>query len=855
MMKNILKLSIFILFITISFCDISFGVPANPDPIETTQPDGTKITIKIKGDEFYGWHEDKDGYTIIKDTTTRFWSYAHDNGVGDLISSKDFVGKVNPKNLSIKKSLRDKNKVFKANQFRREQSLNLQKISKSKINAVSSLNNISNQVNQTKNVSAKHRRVNLVLLVQFNDLKFKDNAPFSSTSTEDEIRAEFDELFNGDNYKKYGAVGSVKDYFKEVSYGNLEYVSVISPIITIDESYTYYSYNVDPKDSNVSYNRVRAMIRNALEKLHDEKHFDFGDLWPDSSEPEGFTVIHAGGGAESGNENFIWSHQWTFAVPLKLDGIIFSNYHTEPAGRGENGSGGLIRIGTTCHESLHFLGMPDLYDTRNNPTSAGLGKFCIMAHGSWNGGNGLSPAHPCAWVKKELNWINPKQVSQGTNYIGTSSKDSTAFYKLTSKNFSSKEYFLMENRQYYGFDKKIPPENQTGRGILIYHIDENQPNNEDPTHYLVDVEEADGTADWTKDHLALNKNKGQSSDYYRSGTKTVFNDTCTTSPNSRSYYKSNGEYKPSGIDISQISASGETMSFYVPEDHDFDIFVDELDDNGVNFVSLIMKYQPTKTKDELKDLSQTEQDKIAQYFEFTIDNARHVNSMASLYYTYIESGTVYGIGKNFTGKIAFERANLIIDLNNVLSKSNQEISSIGNISSANQSPLENETSHSNTIKRFTGTTAIENIKKYSENYGTLIYSFDKMTSMNYSYDIIEMTKETDTDDYPKYFLLKGAKSQTYNDLSQIICYPNPARQGYMFIAKIPDELDNFSAEIFTMTAKLVKTFSVNDVIISNINKLQWNCKNDNGADVAPGVYILLIKNKSQKKTFKIAVIR
>ena len=58
-----------------------------------------------------------------------------------------------------------------------------------------------------------------------------------------------------------------------------------------------------------------------------------------------------------------------------------------------------------------------------------------------------------------------------------------------------------------------------------------------------------------------------------------------------------------------------------------------------------------------------------------------------------------------------------------------------------------------------------------------------------------------------------------------------------------------------MTSKLVKSFSSNDIIVSSENKLKWDLKNENGENVAPGVYLLLIKNCGQKKVFKIAIIR
>ena len=108
-MKKFLITTLSFLF----FSSISFAAIANPEIIKEKQPDGTDIEVRLCGDEFYSWYEDIDGYTIIKDTETKIWSYAQKNSFGDLEPSKNIVGKAKPLNLNIRKALKDDNRILK----------------------------------------------------------------------------------------------------------------------------------------------------------------------------------------------------------------------------------------------------------------------------------------------------------------------------------------------------------------------------------------------------------------------------------------------------------------------------------------------------------------------------------------------------------------------------------------------------------------------------------------------------------------------------------------------------------------------------------------------------------------------
>ena len=53
----------------------ALAVPANPTPLVTAQPDGTQVTLRLHGDEFYSFTTTIDGYTVLR-TSGGAWVYA-----------------------------------------------------------------------------------------------------------------------------------------------------------------------------------------------------------------------------------------------------------------------------------------------------------------------------------------------------------------------------------------------------------------------------------------------------------------------------------------------------------------------------------------------------------------------------------------------------------------------------------------------------------------------------------------------------------------------------------------------------------------------------------------------------------
>ena len=139
------------------------------------------------------------------------------------------------------------------------------------------------------------------------------------------------------------------------------------------------------------------------------------------------------------------------------------------------------KIGVCAHELGHLLfGLPDLYDT--DDTSEGIGNWCLMAGGSWNGGGDI-PAHPSAWCK-----VEPGLGRRSTNVTAERQRQRqgrqdrrTRCYRLW-KDGGGRARSTSWSRTASGpaYDAQLP-----GDGLLVWHIDEAPADNTDENHYKV----------------------------------------------------------------------------------------------------------------------------------------------------------------------------------------------------------------------------------------------------------------------------------------------------------------------------------------------------------------------------------
>jgi immune inhibitor A len=364
----------------------------------------------------------------------------------------------------------------------------------------------------------------LIILVDFTDMTHEANLHSEP--------GDFDSLLFSMGER---TPGSMTDYYFETSYGQAYLTGQVTPWFRMPETYAYY---VDGQRGFGNYpHNAQKLAEDAVlaaDSVVDFSQFDNnGDGWVDA-----LFVVHAGPGYEdTGNLNYIHSHAWGFSHSIELDGVQLSSYSMEPE---ETGSHTLVHIGVFCHEFGHVLGLPDLYDYDYD--SDGVGVWSIMAGGSWGGG-GVIPVHFDGWSKCQLGWVLPTVLMDNMDSVQIDEVEyNQDIYQLFSEGSIGPEYFLVENRQRELFDVSIP-----GGGLLIYHIDESAPNNNDQTHYKVAVEQADGLYD-------LEHNRGGNSGDPWPGLTNNFNFDDFTVPNSNLY---GGAF--SQVSVKNISNSDSTM--------------------------------------------------------------------------------------------------------------------------------------------------------------------------------------------------------------------------------------------------------------------------------------------------------
>ena len=446
---------VFITLCASAFLGVSslFALPARSIPETVTQPDGTVVTVRVVGDEFYHYQMTADGIPVVRGADG-FYRYAELAPDGTVVAGQVIARDAHLRTAS--------DKVYLEQLATRQVSQGM--VAQRQLKRQQKLRSVTRRAMQATTGDDVH---GLVLLVEFSDQKFN-----AANTLED-----FKEMMNKEGYNYQGAIGSARDYFIAQSGGQFRPTFDVVGPITLDKTMAYYGGN-DKYTGNDS--RPEEMVIDACRKVESTVDFSIYDR-----DNDGFVdlvyVIYAGYG-ESANDNAgslddtIWPHAWYIyqgaGKEVSVDGKLLDAYACSAELQGNTGT---YRdgIGSFCHEYSHTLGLPDFYDTGGS--NYGMSTWSLMDYGCYNGpdmnGDGHSdgsvPVGYTAYEREFCGWLTIEELTSPATVSLENLADSKKAYKIVSSD--KNQYFTLENRQQTGWDTYM-----ASSGLMILKVDYDQ---------------------------------------------------------------------------------------------------------------------------------------------------------------------------------------------------------------------------------------------------------------------------------------------------------------------------------------------------------------------------------------------
>jgi M6 family metalloprotease-like protein len=494
----------------------SHADPSHGDVFRFTEANGERIDVRIWGDEYYRVVESLDGFTLTRDPQTGLTCYADLSSDGrELISTGIPLSARGAAKPNIPAHIR----------------INAQSVRAKVQSELGAQATYRNDALRAAGISAEEdigfatptgNVKGLCLLVDFAD----DPATIPY--------ADIDDYCNEAGYSGFGNNGSVRDYFYDVSDGNLTYTNhVTAYYYRALKSKSYYA------DASLSASiRGRELVLEALNYLESVVGHDFSVYDSDGDGYIDAINCFYAGDRDSPWSKGLWPHQ-SSVYGFTADGVASRGYQITNIGTS-------LALGTFCHENGHMIcGFPDLYDYGGE--SSGVGRHCIMCVSG-----GANPLEPCAYLKHIAGWTTTIQLTTPASGL-VAPADSNTVYKFDHPT-KANEFYMIENRQRTGRDSGLP-----SSGLAIWHIDTYGSNNyEDMTparHYKVTLVQADGRWD-----MENRRNSGDSTDLWKAPGYTTC-DTYTV-PHT-GWWAGDNSY----LGIYEISASGSSMTFNFDKDY------------------------------------------------------------------------------------------------------------------------------------------------------------------------------------------------------------------------------------------------------------------------------------------------
>ena len=468
-----MKKVIFLILTTIFTIQLAYGDPVNPAPFEYTQPDGTKVTLRCRGDEYSSWIETTD-QTVVVMNENGWAEYAtiknneltgsgikvrNTPNVKRALAASGIPGRTEIMALLAKE--RDALIAYLDSAAEAEKYAEDEDDEVSRPSAPMKRKAAAAKAPATPLAQVRKQRV-LCILMQFPD------KPFQKT------KQDFENFWNGENYNGQTMQRSVSDFYKENSYGYVQEVkaTVVGPF-TAKKKYAQYK----GKNKQERYDKAKELMKEAVNAAI-KSGVNLGEFDKNGNDTvDCVHIVFAGTEFSDAAKQGLFDPHHNYAKVTKNKIKTWDYIITPEVVSGYMGDE-IAPIGSVCHEYGHVLGAPDFYD--NNGKYPGTGHWDVMAAGS-NNNFGRTPAHHNPYTKAYIfKWVTPETINPSVInklYTVTPSVTTKCFYRI---NGNESDFFLIENKlvnpkapgQDHSFNAETPAYGYNGHecGLLIYHI-------------------------------------------------------------------------------------------------------------------------------------------------------------------------------------------------------------------------------------------------------------------------------------------------------------------------------------------------------------------------------------------------
>ena len=444
---------------------LAWAVKADPTPIVVTQPDGTRLTVVLHGDEHINWYSTLDGVLLVQTNAGYFVADIDDNG--ELTATRQLAHDRNERQATeltlVEQQPRDR--FFAASQQ------TLQKQSSAR--KAQHIKEVATLFPHTGTPKA------LVLLVDFPDEPFSLTDPKKSFEQYLNGSEEPEDYGNGEN-RNYG---SVKEYFHDSSNGAFTpQFDIYGPYRLPQNLHTVYG--VGRSDN------IRELMKDACTAANADVNFADYDANNDGIVDLVY-IIYAGYSASvNGNvETCIWPKSGSDSFQGTYDGkkIVRYGVNNELNYWPSATSSKIINgIGLFCHEFSHCLGLPDMYPkeiaTGYKHNNQGMETWDVMDNGCYSN-NGYCPVPYTAWEQEVMGWNTIEELKGYYDelVIDPLEKPGSKAYKVVNPK-NEREYVVLQNiqnvnwhsvtgQQGYGYDAQGKTlYSNRAHGLLAYRV-------------------------------------------------------------------------------------------------------------------------------------------------------------------------------------------------------------------------------------------------------------------------------------------------------------------------------------------------------------------------------------------------